>query len=155
MALIIYPDEGYDSFVTVIDATGYIDRLTMHGPAWAALEESDQEVYLRIACRNIEDGINLTVLPLPDPAPLCLGESQSLMAVQDVVYGFSASTTTSTAQVKKQKVSTLEVEYFETASGTTEQASLVPDMAMPCLVDLGYTSPSSMTGLKQTTLGRS
>ncbi len=153
--LTIFPTADYDSFVTVIDATGYIDRLTMHGPAWSALAESDQEVYLRIACRNIEDGINLTLFPLPDPAPLCLGESQSLMAVQDVVYGFSASTTTGNSQVKKQKVSTLEIEYFENSSGTTEQADLVPSMALPCLLDLGYTSPSSLINMKQTTLGRS
>ncbi len=155
MALTIYPAVGYDSFVTVVDATDYIDRLTMHGPAWSALTESDQEVYLRIACRYIEDGIDTDIYPLPDPAPACLGESQSLIAVQDVVYGFSTTTTTdSTGALKKQKVASLEVEYYDTDK-VTNSASRVPSMAMPCLEDLGFALPSNIGGLSQLVLGRS
>ncbi len=156
MALIIYPTDGYDSFVSVEEATTYITTLTTQGAAWEALDEATQEVYLRIACRNILMGIDQNVNPLPDPAPACLGESQSLMASQDLTYGISATTDVGdTGAIKKQKVATLEIEYYDTASGVTTTIPLVPKMAQPCLQSLGYYISPAITGLSQTTLGRS
>ena len=156
MALIIYPTDSYDSFISVADATTVIDTLTLFSTEWGAITDTEKEIYLRIAMRRIVDGIDQDENPLPDPLPDCAGEAQALMAVQDVVYGISANTTTeSTGSIKKQKVASLEIEYYDTTSQTTKMVSIIPAMARPCLEELGYELPPMVTGLKQTTLGRS
>ena len=156
MALVIYPTADYDSFITVADATTAISELTLHNTLWVALTTAEQEVYLRIAFRNIEDHVDQTLTPYPDPFPTCVGEAQALMAVQDVVYGFSASTSTAeVGSVKKQKVASLEIEYFDSKTNTMKYAPRVPDMAIPCLETLGYIFTPTYNGLSQSTLGRS
>ena len=156
MALIIYDDADYDSFISVADATTIIGNLTLYATQWGAITEAEQEIYLRIACRRIEDGIDQEAYPYPDPMPACAGEAQALMAVQDLVYGISAGTNTNaTGSIKKQKVASLEIEYYDTATATTTMVSIIPLMARPCLEALGYDVPPYISGLKQTTLGRS
>lgn len=156
MALTIYPATDYDSFVSMADATTAIDTLTLFTTQWAAITELEREIYLRIACRRIEDGIDQTVNPYPDPMPDCAGEAQALMAVQDLVYGFSASTTTGTiGSLKKQKVASLEIEYYDSDTNSPKNVSYIPALAIPCLESLGYDVPANIQGLSQTTLGRS
>jgi hypothetical protein len=156
MALILYPATGADSFISVVDATTVISTLTLHSATWTALTEPDQEVYLRIAYRLIMDGLDTETTPLPDPLPVCVGEAQALIAVQDLVYGFSASTTTdANGAIKKQKAGVLEVEYYDTATGTKAYAPRIPMMAKPCLESIGYIVPTDIGRLTQLTLGRS
>jgi len=156
MALIIYPTADYDSFVSVADATTTIANLTLHSSVWVALTTGEQEAYLRIACRNIEDHVDQDETPYPDPMTDCVAEAQALMAVQDVVYGFSASTTAQeTGAIRKQKVASLEIEYYDSATGGMKSAPRVPTMAVPCLEALGYVFTPSVSGLSQVTLGRS
>ena len=88
--------------------------------------------------------------------PSCVGEAQALMAVQDVVYGFSAQDTVDeSGSIKKEKVASLEIEYYDTKSKTAKRVSVVPDMAMLCLEDIGYVLTPHIGGLTQTILGRS
>lgn len=156
MALNIYPASDYDSFVSVADATLYIDDLTLFSSQWAALSVNDQEVYLRIAFRRILAGIDLDTNPLPNPAPDCAGEAQALMAVQDVVYGISSNTSTDlTGAIKSQKVASLQIEYYDAKSASTKIIPIIPPLARPCLEALGYELPPLTSGVKQTTLGRS
>ena len=156
MALIIYPTADYDSFITVADATTAIGELTLHSTQWTALTNAEKEVYLRIAFRNIDDHVDQDDYPYPDPMTDCVGTSQALMAVQDVVYGFSASTSTAeVGSVKKEKVASLEIEYYDSKSNTMKYAQIVPDMAKPCLETLGYIFTPTYNGLSQSTLGRS
>lgn len=156
MALVIYPTADYDSFVSVADATTVIGNLTLYSEQWTALTSTEQEVYLRIACRFIEDGIDTDTYPYPDPMVDCIAESQSLIAIQDVVYGFSASVSNDeSGAIKKQKVSSIEIEYYDIASKTSKFAPRVPEMAMPCLDALGFVAPTNISGLSQLTLGRS
>lgn len=156
MALVLYPTTDYDSFISVEDATTVISKLTLHSAVWTALSDGDKEVYLRIACRLIVDGVDQTTYPFTDPMPTCVGEAQAMIAVQDVVYGFSATTTIDTnGAIKKQKVGSLEIEYYDTATGTKKYAPLIPAMAKPCLVTLGYDFPTELGRLSQLTLGRS
>ena len=156
MALVIYPNVGYDSFVTVVDADTYIDTLTLDGPAWIALTVPVKENYLRIATRTIIDGIDQTVYPLPDPAPACLGEATALIASWDLKNGLSASAGGgTTGEVKRQKVSTLEIEYFQSESGFVATAvAPIPDMAKPCLEGLGFIFVKDTRGIGQVYLGR-
>ena len=154
MALVIYPTADYDSFISVADATVVIEAYTLYKTQWSALTVLEQEVYLRISARNIIDHTDPD--EYPDPFPTCVGDAQALMSVQDVVYGFSASTSTDeTGAIKKQKVGSLEIEYFDASSGTTKTVSRIPTLAVPCLEDLGYLFTPSINGLTQTILGRS
>ena len=156
MALVIYPTADYNSFITVVDATTTISEYTLHSTVWTALTSEEKEVYLRIAARNIIDHVDQELTPFPDVMPTCVGQAQALMAVQDVVYGFSAQTTVDeTGAIKKEKVASLEIEYYDTKSNSMKTASRVPAMALPCLEDLGYAYSPSISGLTQLTLGRS
>ena len=154
MALILYPTADYDSFITVADATTVIQGYTLHGSVWSALSVAEQEVYLRIAARNIIDHVDQELTPFPDEMPVCVGDAQALMAIQDVVYGFSTETTAEEfGSIKKEKVASLETEYYDTNASKTAQR--VPSMAQPCLEDIGYLFTPNISGLSQTTLGRS
>ena len=156
MALVIYPTADYDSFITVADAATTIGEYTLHSAVWTALTSAEQEIYLRIAARNIIDHVDQDLTPFPDPMPTCVGQAQALMAIQDVVYGFSAQDTVDeSGSIKKEKVASLEIEYYDTKSKTAKRVSVVPDMAMLCLEDIGYVLSPYIAGLTQTTLGRS
>ena len=155
MALVIYPTEDYDSFITLVDAVTVAETLTVNASAWTGLTDAEQEIYLRIALRRIEDGVDQDEDPYPDPMPTCVGEAQALMAIQDVVYGISANTQAETGSVKKHKVSSLEIEYYDSTLGATRMVSVIPEMARPCLEELGYDVPPTILGLSQSTLGRS
>lgn len=155
MALVIYPSTDYDSFISVVDATTSINTMTVFASQWDDISNAEKEIYLRIACRRIEDGIDQIINPYPDPMPSCAGEAQALMAVQDLVYGISAGTsTTCTGSIKKQKVGSLEVEYFDTKSKQTKMISIIPQLARVCLESLGYETATQVAGLSQTLLGR-
>jgi hypothetical protein len=150
MALIVYPTEDYDSFVSVADATTIIGNLTLYSSEWGALDLSEQEAYLRIASQVITDG--LTTIPA-DPVPQCLKNSQALIAIHDVVNGISKPLTIESV-VKKQKAGSVEIEYFEpNSTGTTNNR--IPSLAATCLEGLGYEFPISGFGLKRATLVRS
>ena len=154
MALIIYPTADYDSFVTVADATTVIAAYTLHSATWIVLTTAEQEVYLRIAARNIIDHVDQEENPFPDPMTDCVADAQALMAINDVVYGFSASIAAEeTGATKKEKVGTLEVEYYDTKKSSG--ISMVPTLAVPCLEALGYVFTPNIDGLAQLTLGRS
>lgn len=50
MTLIIAPDEGYDSFISVEDADAYVSRMGLSG--WPATE-ADKESQLRVATQYV------------------------------------------------------------------------------------------------------
>ena len=152
MALIIYPDQGADSFVTVSEADAYIALLTLDSVEWDALPTETREVYLRIAYRDIIDHTDSTTYP--DPIPECVGESQSLMAVHDLVNNLSSGVEAAvTGAIKKNKVGSIEQEFYDTTV-TSKTTSRVPEGAETCLYELGYYI-SDINGLTQLTLGHS
>ena len=120
MALILPPSLNYDSFVSLADATVVIEALTLDGPDWASTPVDDQERYLRIATRNIKNGIDLTINPI-DPAviPACLPEATALMAIHDIKNNISNSvvSTSVTGAIKKEQVGSIVQEYYDVAAG--------------------------------------
>ncbi len=152
--LTIYPAVGYDSFVSEVDADAVIASYTVDSAQWLALSQGDKEIYLRIATSTIKAGIDLATYPLPDPAPPCLADATALTAVHNLVNGLSASAAAKSAgEVKKQKVGSLEVEYFESGN-VSRSTNWIPALARNCLTALHYTFVSG-GGFKQTLLGRS
>jgi len=153
--LTIYPNNGWDSFVTVADADDFISTLTITSASWLALVESDKEIYLRIATDTILFGIDLDTYPLEDPITECLPQATALIAHHDVINGISANAAeVNTGEVKSQKVGTLKVEYFESAGGV-RSPSWIPRAAYDCLESINYVFASTSTKFGQKTLGRS
>jgi hypothetical protein len=152
MALVIYDATDYDSFATVAEADTIVATYTLYDTEWSALSTITKEVYLRIAFRVIVD--NLVDLPLA-PASSCLKQAQALIAVQDLMSGISGSSEVTTGVVKKRKAGILEVEYFEPSSDKSGRTVIIPRLALPCLIELGWDGNISNGGFNQTTLGRS
>jgi hypothetical protein len=152
MALTVYPAAGWNTFIDLADATQVISDYTLYLPQWTAASDEDKERYLRIATAFIVEGLP----EITDPAPECLGDAEALIAVQDLVYGFSASTASaSLGAIKKEKAGQVEMQYYDTKDGNTEKPPVVPALARACLANLGFIFPSGVSGLTQMTLGRS
>jgi len=151
MALIIYPSPDADSFISVSDATVVIESYTMSASKWSTLSDTEKEVLLRIAYKDIVD--HTDPLTYPTPFPECVGEAQALMAVHDAVNNLSSGTTAQvTGAIKKQKAGPVEREFYDTTK-VQKSTSRVPDMAKACLEMIGY-HLSAANGL-QTRLGKS
>lgn len=158
MALVLPPDVDYDSFVSLVDAQTYINALTLNGATWQAVSDAEKEVYLRIATRRIQDGIDPDVYVIdPTDVPECVPEATSLIAVHDLVNGISSQSGTVTliGATKKEQVGSIVREYYDTKSNMNTYTSLIPALARPCLDSIGYVFPSGLSGVRQTTLGRS
>ena len=159
MALIIYPNPQWDSFVDLTDAELYITTLTLDGPSWTTLPDATKETLLRVATRNIIDGIDQVVYPLPDPAPQCLAEATALTASHDNVNSLTGGSTATTVSgaIKSQKVGSLQVAYYDTKTtgGSSGKVYLIPKMAMACLTSLGYVFKSTSSTFRQEKLGKS
>lgn len=156
MSLVIYPDPAADSFVTLAQADLYISLLTLNHDEWTALTPDDQERLLRIAYRDIIDHTDPKTYP--NPLPICVSESQALMAVHDTVNNISGAAvqTASTGAVKKQQVGSIVQEFYDVNTGakTSGRVYRVPDMAKKCLEGIGYVFKAKTSGLTQTHLGR-
>ena len=158
MALVLPPSSDYTSFVSLVDAQDYINALTLDGAAWLAIGSDQQEVYLRIATRRIQDGIDQDVYPIDATSiPTCTAEATSLMAVHDLVNAISSGSATAseTGAIKKEQVGSIVQEYYDTKSVVNDYTSLVPALSRPCLESMGYEFPVSLGGLFQMTIGKS
>ena len=155
MSLIIYPDPAADSFVSLPQAELYITMLTLNSLEWKSLTPDDQERLLRIAYRDIID--HTDAKKYPTPLPMCVGESQSLMAVHDHVNSLSggATATATKGALKSQKVGPLAQSFYD-AKGSVKSGKVmtVPKMAVKCLEGIGYVFKTQTQGLGQTILGR-
>ena len=151
MALIVWPVQDSDSFVTVAQATLYAEMLTMNSVAWKALSIEDQERLLRIAYKDIVDHTDPTTYPTPLPA--CVGEAQSLMAVHDMVNSISSGAADTGIQVKKNKAGPIEQEFFESKTAK-RSLSRVPEQAKKCLEDFGYVFVVNSSKFTQKRVGR-
>lgn len=131
LTLVIYPATDYNSFVTLAEADAIIES-DVNYPTWAA--ETDDEVkkrYLITAFRNI---VALNGLTLPATAEDCLKESQSLMAVHDIVNGISTASGTP-GQIESAKVGPVEVKY--TDGSPASDIGVFPAVVYKCLESYG------------------
>ena len=155
MALTIYDATGYDSFCTIVEADATVAAYTLYNTQWDALTDTQKEIYLRIAFRVIIDGLDEDDYPTA-PVDDCVKQAQALIAVQDLITGASALAETGvTGQIKKQQAGVVSVEYFQLDSGSSARTVIIPSLALPCLIDLGWDGSTSVGGFQQTTLGRS
>lgn len=120
MALTIYPNTGYDSFISEEDATVIISANSVNADTWLALSVPQREVYLRISTdrilnvvsfdpTNIDGYLDITTYVAAEST---LPKACALMAIHDVVYSISAEATTQTGLVSREVVDEIEVHYY-------------------------------------------
>lgn len=155
MALTLYPIDGYDTFVSLTDATEYISKYTLQIESWSAFDITTKEALLRIAAQRLLSNSDELLFPI-NPIPECVPIAQALMASQDGKYGFSSGLIyDGKGTTKREKVSVIEVEYYDTKGNYSTTAPLIPNSVSGCLESIGYYVETKVNGLNQTILGRS
>ncbi len=139
MALIIFPAEGCNSYVSNTDADTLAQGYLTY-PSWDALTPEVQDRYLQQAFRIIQ-GLNGFTEP---SAVGCLATAQVEIAMNDNYYQISLSTT-SPQEVKKEKAGPVEMEYFQT--GQAFDPSIIPPTSSACLKQNGWTGYQGFNGL--------
>jgi len=109
MALVVYPDDGYDSFISLDEANSWISTHSPHAYKWYELDDDTKEIYLRLHCQTIQDKIDITLLS--DHINECVQYSNASMALNDVVYGITLNTNPNFGLVTKEKVGDVEIDY--------------------------------------------
>lgn len=109
MALIIYPTDSWDSFVTIANADTI---LTNNIPStqrtlWDALTDTDKEIYLRQATELIR-----TKITLPDELEDDLQKATSYLANYSVGKDMTNDDGSGNVKVKNIAQTTIKKEYF-------------------------------------------
>ncbi len=146
MALVVYPDVGYTSFISLVDADSLITLNYPLADKWSSLTDEKKEVYLRLHCNTILNKIDTLLLPVSSG---CLGKSNATMAFNDVINGISITLDRNIGLVTKEKVGDVEVDYKQFRSNT-KIPSIYNDEIKHCLGLYG-----AVFGSNQVTLGKS
>lgn len=152
MALIQYPNVGYDAFITLDDMNSYMENYSPRNASWVSVDVADREKLIRISTQYLIDGIeDITVLT--DPLQACVEDVIKRMVDRDFMYNISSSLST-TQQTQSEMVGTLRVSYFENKAYTSIVSRIPPNVSK-CLDSIGYVQQPCITRLKQIYLGRS
>jgi hypothetical protein len=138
--LIVFPDPGYNTFVSLAEADAIAENYLLAGE-WQSMRESKRELYLLEAFRTMHTLEGFTD-PVNDAG--CLKTAQCEIAFHDAHFGISTSDP-SEAQIARQKAGPVEVEYFEKNGGST--LSKIPATAWDCLKNYGATPPRAFGGI--------
>jgi hypothetical protein len=165
MALIIYPELGYDSLISEANATEIIVLNNINSAKWLTLSIEQREVYLRIATNKVLGVVSYDITNLNGyldslsyvASESCLPTTCALMAVHDLLYGISSEINPNTGLITKEKVGDIEVSY--THGNPTRQikgrvSSPFPSTVIPCLNSYGA-AINTASGITQSTLVRS
>lgn len=121
MALIIYPDENYDSFCSVTDADSILtnNMPSSQRTAWEALLEADKEIYLRQATILIKQKITL-----PDTLEDDLKTACAYLANYSIGIDMTNSTSDNNIKVD-EVVGVVKTEYFSPNKSSNSFPSIV------------------------------
>jgi hypothetical protein len=119
MALIIYPNDGYDSFISLADADALIASRYPLASKWVELTDSEREVYLRLHCNTILTTIDKALLP---ETAGCLAKANGIMAYNDVIYDISITVDRNNGLITKEKVGDVEVNYQQYRSNLSKKS---------------------------------
>lgn len=121
MALIIYPNEDYDSFCSVADADSILTNNvpSSQRTAWEALLEADKEIYLRQATILIKQKITL-----PDTLEDDLKTACAYLANYSIGKDMTNSTSDNNIKVD-EVVGVVKTEYFSPNKSSNSFPSIV------------------------------
>jgi len=143
MALIVYPDVGFNSYISVEDADlKAVDYL--NNSFWTALDEATKSQYLIQSFRVIH-ALEGFIAPIPPAVAGCLPDAQLQIAMNDVQFGISLKTY-ATQEVKKEEAGPVSMEYFASGSGALPP-TIIPPLVVPCLETFGYTPSLHVYGI--------
>ena len=108
--LVVYPIDGFDSFISLDDANKFIANNSVFNNQWTELSDEKKEVFLRISTRRILDVIDTTLLN--GDTDICLVNASASMAVRDLVFNISAGVNENKGAIIKEKVEGIEVQYY-------------------------------------------
>lgn len=108
--LVVYPNDDFDSFISLDDANKFIANNSVFNDQWTELEDEKKEVFLRIATKRILDVIDTTLLT--GDTDICLVNASASMAVRDLVFNISAGVNENKGAIIKEKVEGIEVQYY-------------------------------------------
>ncbi len=139
MALIIYPSSGFDSFVTLADATSNLTNNVIDITAWTALTDTKKEIYLRQATLLIKSKIDLDLIVSVDNLEL----ATSLLANHAV--GVDITNDTNDGNIKVNEITgVIHKEYF--TKGKASNA--MPTNVTSLLSEYGFVGSSSLKILR-------
>jgi len=137
MALIVYPDVGFNSYISVVDADlKAVDYL--NNSFWTVLDEATKSQYLMQSFRVIH-ALEGFIAPIPPALAGCLPDAQLQIAMNDVQFGISLISL-ATQEVQEKSAGPVTMKYFESFTGVLPPA-IIPPLTVPCLQTFGY-SPS-------------
>lgn len=142
MALVIYPEEGWNSFVTIAEATAGLHEIS-DGVAWDALTVEEQEQMLVTSA--------LLLSSVATPSDSCnFAQAQILLVQFDLQNNgkYLSFVTTPDGEYTRAKVGPLEVEYNLGGSdtGMASGAGGLPDMVLGILSDCLIVGENKVTG---------
>lgn len=152
MALTIYPDTNYDSFISLVDANTFLSENSLQYSQWDALDDSTKEIYLRISFGRILGIIDLELIVEQSDIDN-LAKANSLMAIHDLVYSISSSINPNVGAIVKEKVGDLEVEYSQKSGAKGISRSPFPSSAKTILSK--YCEQLSLGSIKTLKIERS
>ncbi len=137
MALIIYPTDSYNSYVSLADAEILIDDNIITTTSWDALTNAQKELYLKQATTLIR-------LKIQDPYEEATPYDLQLATVHLAVSSISVDMTESDGRdnLKRIKIEgAIEKEYFTKG----EKSNSFPDIVEALLSQYTYINSSSFT----------
>ena len=138
MALIIYPDTGYDSFSSIADADAYLasNVPSSQRTLWEALVDADKEIYLRQSTTLIENKITL---------PDTLEENLQNACIYLANYSVGLDMLNSDGETGNIKVDevvgVVKTEYF----GASKDSDSFPSIVDLLLADYGLVTDGSFS----------
>lgn len=136
MALIIYPDLNWDSYISLADAEALLLTSVFDLTKWNALTTTQKEVLLRQASLSIK-------LSITDPEELSTPLDLQLATVYLTDYSISNSLIDSNGKenLKRIKIDgAIEKEYFT----KSKKSNSFPDLVKTLLQTYGYSSSTKI-----------
>ncbi len=130
--LVIYPAEGSNSFVSLVDADGYIED-TMEFESWQALSTDDRSRLLIATYERFM--LTKSFIPPPDLTDSCLPKAQSLTAAHIVKYDLLNYE--GAQQTRKEEFGSIRTEFFKNETLDRLPVDSYPDEAWACLMSYG------------------
>ena len=155
--MIIYPDENYDSFISLAEADTIITENVIQYEEWLALPIATREIYLRIATTLILNVTKDLSIETYVAAQSCLPKACALVAAHNFVYGLSSEVNPNTGLVSKEKAGDLEVSYFHgnpTSQAKSRVTNPFPITVTACLNSYGAQLSGASAGFYRVTLER-
>lgn len=142
LELVIYPADGANSFISLVDANAIILASLDHA-LWGALVMEDKMRWLMFTYEKFF--LLKDFVPPTDLVDSCLPTAQAKTAVHSLVY--SLNELKPEQQTRIDEMGPLSIEYFKNEQLDRLSIDDFPETVLPCLELYGVTSANVASGL--------